>query len=161
VVPSTSGITRAPGAGAIAISAIQASANSVSPGGSIQMSAEITGENVGYVHYYRGKFNAYQRTYVLTGFNSNIHYLNLYLDRFLEARITAEVNAGNTPYIKMGTLTDMEIAVPIDIEEQTAIAQIISDMDAEIEELEQKLDKYKMIKQGMMQELLTGKTRLI
>jgi type I restriction enzyme S subunit len=119
------------------------------------------GENVGYVHYYRGKFNAYQRTYVLTGFNSNIHYLNLYLDRFLEARITAEVNAGNTPYIKMGTLTDMEIAVPIDIEEQTAIAQIISDMDAEIEELEQKLDKYKMIKQGMMQELLTGKTRLI
>lgn len=119
------------------------------------------GENVGYVHYYRGKFNAYQRTYVLTGFNSNIHYINLYLDRFLEARITAEVNAGNTPYIKMRTLTDMEIAVPIDTEEQTAIAQILSDMDAEIEELEQKLDKYRMIKQGMMEELLTGKTRLI
>jgi type I restriction enzyme S subunit len=34
-------------------------------------------------------------------------------------------------------------------------------MDAEIEQLEQKLDKYSMIKQGMMQELLTGKTRLI
>jgi len=34
-------------------------------------------------------------------------------------------------------------------------------MDAEIEQLEQKLDKYRMIKQGMMQELLTGKTRLI
>jgi len=47
------------------------------------------------------------------------------------------------------------------IEEQTAIATILSDMDAEIEELEQKLDKYKMIKQGMMQELLTGRTRLI
>ena len=47
------------------------------------------------------------------------------------------------------------------IEEQTAIAEILSDMDAEIEQLEQKLAKYRMIKQGMMQELLTGKTRLI
>jgi len=34
-------------------------------------------------------------------------------------------------------------------------------MDAEIEALKQKLDKYRIIKQGMMQELLTGKTRLI
>ena len=45
--------------------------------------------------------------------------------------------------------------------EQTAIAQILSDMDAEIESLEKKRDKYKAIKQGMMQELLTGKTRLV
>ncbi|MHB0923621.1 MAG: clostripain-related cysteine peptidase [Bellilinea sp.] len=58
VVPSTSGITRAPGAGAIAISAIQASANSVSPGGSIQMSAEITGENVGYVYLFTGFYDS-------------------------------------------------------------------------------------------------------
>ncbi|MHB1119867.1 MAG: hypothetical protein ACYC11_07375, partial [Bellilinea sp.] len=58
VVPSTSGITRVPGAGAIAISAIQASANSVSPGGSIQMSAEITGENVGYVYLFTGFYDS-------------------------------------------------------------------------------------------------------
>lgn len=45
--------------------------------------------------------------------------------------------------------------------EQTAIAQALSDMDAEIEALEQKLEKYRMIKQGMMQILLTGKIRLI
>lgn len=45
--------------------------------------------------------------------------------------------------------------------EQTAIAQILSDMDAEIEALERKLEKYRMIKQGMMQNLLTGKIRLI
>ncbi len=45
--------------------------------------------------------------------------------------------------------------------EQSAIASILSDMDYEIESLEQKLNKYKAIKQGMMQELLTGKTRLI
>jgi type I restriction enzyme, S subunit len=46
-------------------------------------------------------------------------------------------------------------------EEQSAIAQVLSDMDAEIEAWEEKLNKYRMIKQGMMQELLTGKTRLL
>lgn len=46
-------------------------------------------------------------------------------------------------------------------EEQTRIAQILSEMDAEIEALEKKLAKYKMIKQGMMQNLLTGRVRLV
>ncbi len=55
---------------------------------------------------------------------------------------------------------NIEIEVPAP-EEQSAISQVLSDMDLEIEELEKKLDKYKMIKQGMMQELLTGRTRLI
>jgi len=49
----------------------------------------------------------------------------------------------------------------ISLPEQKAIAQILTDMDTEIETLEQKRDKYKAIKQGMMQELLTGKTRLV
>jgi type I restriction enzyme S subunit len=47
------------------------------------------------------------------------------------------------------------------IEEQTAIATILSDMDAEIAALEEKLAKARQLKQGMMQELLTGKTRLV
>ncbi|HDB1439954.1 TPA: restriction endonuclease subunit S [Vibrio cholerae] len=46
-------------------------------------------------------------------------------------------------------------------EEQTAIANILSDMDAEAQALEQRLNKTRQIKQGMMQELLTGKTRLV
>lgn len=45
--------------------------------------------------------------------------------------------------------------------EQTAIATILSDMDEEIQALEQRLSKTRQIKQGMMQELLTGKTRLV
>ena len=45
--------------------------------------------------------------------------------------------------------------------EQTAIAAILSDMDAEIAALEAKLAKARSIKQGMMQELLTGRIRLI
>jgi len=119
------------------------------------------GANVGYIHYYKGKFNAYQRTYVLTDFTKDIFYVKLFMDSYLKNRITTEVNAGNTPYIKMDTLTDMEIKIPKDKDEQTAIAQILSDMDAEIEALEQKLNKYKMIKWGMMQELLTGQIRFV
>jgi len=45
--------------------------------------------------------------------------------------------------------------------EQTAIAAILSDMDTEIASLEQKRDKTRLMKQGMMQELLTGRIRLV
>ena len=55
----------------------------------------------------------------------------------------------------------MNLGIPATQNEQKAIAQILSDMDAEITQLETKKEKYQAIKQGMMQELLTGKTRLI
>ncbi|MDP2845560.1 MAG: restriction endonuclease subunit S, partial [Candidatus Methanoperedens sp.] len=55
---------------------------------------------------------------------------------------------------------NLGIELPL-LPEQQAIAAILSDMDAEIEALEQKRDKHRALKQGMMQELLTGKTRLI
>lgn len=45
--------------------------------------------------------------------------------------------------------------------EQIVIAQVLSDMDSEIAALEKMLEKYKMLKQGMMQNLLTGKIRLV
>ena len=57
-------------------------------------------------------------------------------------------------------LRDLSVAVP-SIAEQTAIATILSDMDAEIVALEAKLAKARAIKQGMMQELLTGRIRLV
>ena len=53
------------------------------------------------------------------------------------------------------------VKLPTTVEEQTAIASILSDMDNEIEALEQKLEKARQIKQGMMQQLLTGKIRLV
>ena len=45
--------------------------------------------------------------------------------------------------------------------EQAAIAEVLSDMDAETAALEAKLTKARQIKQGMMQELLTGRIRLV
>ncbi|WP_264558989.1 restriction endonuclease subunit S [Flavobacterium sp. N2270] len=57
-------------------------------------------------------------------------------------------------------LSSFEITYP-DFEEQTRIATILSDMDEEIGQLESKLEKAKQLKQGMMQELLTGRIRLV
>lgn len=62
--------------------------------------------------------------------------------------------------ISRGALGRISVCYP-NAEEQSAIATILSDMDAEIQALEQRLGKIRQIKQGMMQELLTGKTRLI
>jgi type I restriction enzyme S subunit len=69
--------------------------------------------------------------------------------------------SGSTVYHLYGSdMKKYQFSIPSTIEEQQAIAQILSDMDTEIEALEQKRDKYKAIKQGMMQELLTGERRL-
>jgi len=61
----------------------------------------------------------------------------------------------------IGEYQHLEISVPATYKEQIAIATVLSDMDSEIEKLEQKRDKYAMLKQGMMQVLLTGKIRLV
>ena len=69
--------------------------------------------------------------------------------------------SGSTVYHLYGSdMKDFEISYP-KTEEQNEIATILSDMDAEIQALETKLEKYRKIKLGMMQVLLTGKVRLV
>lgn len=63
--------------------------------------------------------------------------------------------------IRLEQLNDIEIHLPHTKSEQTAIAQILTDMDNEISQLEADRDKYMQIKAGMMQQLLTGKIRLV
>ena len=58
-------------------------------------------------------------------------------------------------------LKAFEIFLPVEATEQTAIAAILSDMDAEMAALESKVANYRQLKQGMMHNLLTGKIRLI
>lgn len=70
------------------------------------------------------------------------------------------MDGGIQKFVSLGTLRNMEISLPSE-QEQTAIATILSDMDEERQALEQRLSKTRQIKQGMMQELLTGRIRLI
>jgi type I restriction enzyme S subunit len=88
-----------------------------------------------------------------------------YLKGFLETQqywnwVTVMSMRSGQPGINGNEYAQLKIPIPPTLPEQKAIAEILSDMDAEIEALEQKRDKYKAIKQGMMQELLTGKTRI-
>jgi len=71
-------------------------------------------------------------------------------------------------HAKTGTMTTIDQSVlgncPIilpSLPEQTAIAEILSDMDAEIAALEVKLSKARQVRQGMMSVLLTGRVRLV
>ena len=63
-------------------------------------------------------------------------------------------------HIHADSLGSIKIKIP-EIKEQDAIAEILLGMDKEIEMLEMKLEKYRQLKQGMMQQLLTGKIRLV
>ena len=74
-----------------------------------------------------------------------------------------ESRASGSTFLEISSskLKEIPIVVPQTVAEQKAIASVLSDMDAEIAALEAKRAKYESIKQGMMQELLTGKTRLV
>jgi type I restriction enzyme S subunit len=72
-----------------------------------------------------------------------------------------EVMGATINQITNKDMAAFKIPFPTDEKEQTAIANVLSDMDKDLEALQQRLHKTQQIKQGMMQELLTGKTRLV
>ncbi len=75
--------------------------------------------------------------------------------------IQSYISSGTRAKLNRSELNKIEIYMPVDEVEQNSIGEILNEMDSEIESHEQKLNKYKSIKQGMMQNLLTGKIRLV
>jgi len=93
-----------------------------------------------------------------------------YVPRFLFYILKSQVfsdflnklQAGSTiSHLYQKDFVNFEFPAPSSLPEQNAIAQVLSDMDEEIEVLEARRDKTKALKQGMMQELLTGRIRLV
>jgi type I restriction enzyme S subunit len=98
---------------------------------------------------------------ILRPTKSNSMFLGYYLNTAPINRQKASKGQGDAVvHISSVALSSIDVIVP-PIDEQTAIAAILSDMDAEIAALEAKLAKARQIKQGMMQNLLTGRIRLI
>ena len=88
-------------------------------------------------------------------------FLSYYLNSAIGRKIMSVLAQGATRYnLSKNNFAETVIQLP-GKEEQNAIASILSDMDNEIEALDQKLEKTRQIKQGMMQQLLTGKIRLV
>jgi type I restriction enzyme S subunit len=77
-----------------------------------------------------------------------------------QALLARSAQGGTMGVLNAGLLRPICIPVPL-LAEQLAIAAILSDIDAEIAALEAKLAKARQLKQGMMQELLTGRIRLV
>ena len=93
-------------------------------------------------------------------FNSVFFYY-LLLSRVFEEFLDRLVAGSTINHLYQKDFVDFEFDLPPTIKEQEAIAEVLSDMDAEIAALEERLEKAKAIKQGMMQQLLTGKIRLV
>lgn len=124
----------------------------------------VPGEgNIGEIfHYINGKFDCHQRVYKISDFRECIGlYIFYYLKMFFGAYALLNTVKATVDSLRLPTFQNFIIHVPNDLKEQQAIAQVLSDMDSEIEQLEKKLSKYQQIKQGMMQELLTGRIRLV
>ncbi len=77
-----------------------------------------------------------------------------------QMELAATGTTGSHQRINPATALSLLVHVPYEKSEQAAVARIISDMDAELTTLEARRDKARQIKQGMMQELLTGRIRL-
>jgi len=75
--------------------------------------------------------------------------------------ILSYLASGTRTKLNKSEMNKIEVKLPLEKEEQTAIAAILSNMDAEIAALEARHEKTRLLKQGMMQELLTGRIRLV
>lgn len=119
-------------------------------------SVEIVGaestELVAGLHTIAVRFDKY---ILADGFKAYLQFIPVFGGHLRSLAAGTKVLATNRAHI-----ASAEVALP-PIEEQIAIAKVLSDMDAELTALEGRCDKTRLLKQGMMQELLTGKTRLI
>ena len=112
-------------------------------------------------HYINGKFDVHQRVYQISGFHKNIkgYYFYLYFSMFFYERIMKMTAKSSVDSVRLEMITQMPIPLP-PLEEQEAIAEALSDADALVDALERLLWKKRRIKEGAMQDLLTGRTRL-
>lgn len=92
--------------------------------------------------------------------NIDTEYL-YYILSYIEETVKEFGQTGTQTNLSKQLVQDLELYLPTDAKEQQAIATILSDMDKEIADLEARRNKYKLIKSGMMQKLLTGQIRLV
>jgi type I restriction enzyme S subunit len=120
----------------------------------------VTGRSgtIGNVHFVDEDFWPHNTALWVTDFKSNdpkfvFYFLsNVGLERF--------GTGSGVPTLNRNDVHEFQVCVPATSSEQTAIAEVLSNMDAEIATLETRLEKTRALKQGMMQELLTGRIRL-
>ena len=110
---------------------------------------------------YKGKFEAYQRTYILYDFiDVNPDFLNYFLRWVLQRKIIQEKQESAMSYIKLKTLQTIKIILPT-VFEQQCIVDNFNMAQKEITLLKQLAEQYRVQKRGLIQRLLTGEWRAI
>ena len=124
------------------------------------ISISASGASAGYVALHTRPIFASDCSTINESDNYSIMFLYFSLAS-RQSAIFALQTGGAQPHVQPKDLAPLGIAIPPQLAEQTAIATILSDMDAELTALEARRDKTRALKLGMMQELLTGRTRLV
>lgn len=114
-------------------------------------------------HYIHGKFEVHQRVYKISDFVADAcgKFVYYYMCQFFGPHAMENSVKATVDSLRLPTFKSFEIHFPPTLAEQLAIVAVLDDADAEIEALERRLEATRAIKQGMMQELLTGRTRLL
>jgi type I restriction enzyme S subunit len=112
--------------------------------------------DVGNVSYYKGKFEAYQRTYILSDFKDiSVRYLYLFLDGFLKDTVSKQKLGNTMPYIKMGMLSEFLIPLP-PFPEQHRIAKILDEVFANISKAKENIEKNIQNSKDLFESYLQG-----
>lgn len=127
----------------------------------VQGPGVVTGRSgtIGKVTYLEDSYWPHNTALWVTSFENNDPRFIFYL--YTQIGLERFATGSGVPTLNRNDVHDFEVAIPPTSDEQSAIATVLTDLDAEIFELESRRDKTRNIKQAMMQELLTGKTRLI
>ena len=108
--------------------------------------------DLGYTRKYVGKFNAYQRTYVLQGFVMDYEYIEHAIHKFLPDKIKNESIGGAMPYIKIDSLMNLELPIPV-VQEAVAVTRFLNELDSLLSLHQRKLEKLKILKKAMLEKM--------
>jgi len=123
------------------------------------ITVSASGASAGYLAFFDTPIFASDCSTISEGVTYSIEFM--YYQLLLNQEVIYKAQTGGAqPHIHAVDLMPLEVGSP-SIAEQTAIAAVLSDMDADLAALEQQRDKTRAVKQGMMQELLTGRIRLV
>lgn len=112
-------------------------------------------------HYINGCHEVHQRVYRISDFSGiSGKFAFYYLQQFFKDHALRNTVKATVDSIRLPIIQSFKMTIPGSIDEQTAIAALLDDTSSEIDALERRLESARNIKQGMMQELLSGRTRL-
>lgn len=114
-------------------------------------------------HYINGKFDVHQRVYCISGFTEDVsgRFIHTILRQFFGKHAMTNTVKATVDSLRRPTFTEFSFLCPPSLAEQHAIAAVLTDMDAELQALQTRLEKARQVKEGMMQNLLTGRIRLV